>query len=268
MKPPRADPGGAVVHPDRLARRRREVLREARRAAARRRRRRLLAVLTLATVGTGAGLLARSPLLALDGVEVVGTRLLADREVLEASGLRPGQSLLTVDGREVAARLRRLPLVAQASVVRVGVARVRIVVRERRPAFVLETTEGRWLMDGSGVLLVAAEGATARGLPTIRLPASAADTGDRVRAPALRLALELFSSLPEWLREPVPTLDMAGPGGIELLRPGLRVVFGTPDRMAEKIEAVRLVLDRARQTRERIASVDVRAPTRPAALLD
>jgi cell division protein FtsQ len=252
-----------VVRSPRFASRRREV----RRQHARRRRRVTISVVVLLSLATGGWALARSSLFALDGIEVKGSTLLSRAEILQASGLHVGQSMLSLHADRVRARIARLPLVRVVSVARVPTNRVRITVVERAAKFVLETAESRWYLDGDATLLGEVGGAYPA-LPTIRLRSPlSADTGDRARTPALVDALRLWDSLPVSLKAAHSVIDATVPAGLTLERPDYEIKFGTLDRLSEKLQAIRLVLDRVRRSRDRVVTLDVRSPGRPAARL-
>jgi cell division protein FtsQ len=252
-----------VVRSPRFASRRREV----RRQHARRRRRVTISVVALISLTAGGWTLARSSLFALDGIDVTGTALLTRAEVVQASGLHVGQSMLSLHADRVRTRIGKMPLVREVSVVRVPTNRLRITVVERAAAFVLETAESRWYLDRDATLLGEITG-TVPILPTIRLQAPlTADTGDRARMPALVDALRLWSVLPDSLKAARSTIDATAPGGLTLERPDYDIKFGTLDRLQEKLDAIRLVLDRVRRSHDRVVALDVRSPSRPAARL-
>ena len=252
-----------VVRSPRFASRRREV----RRQTARRRRRVTVSVVVVLSLASGGWALARSSLFALDGIEVKGTTLLTRAEVLQESGLHEGQSMLSLHADRVRARILRLPLVREATVVRVPTNRVRITVVERAASFILETAESRWYLDHQGTLLGEISGPTPA-LPTILLNARlTADTGDRARTPALVDAISLWKALPDSLKAAHSQIDATLPAGLTLQRPDYDIEFGTLDRLQEKLAAVRLVLDRVRRSHDRMLALDVRAPSRPAARL-
>jgi len=253
---------GDVVRSARLASRRKEVRRQTRK----RRRRVTFATVTLIALATGGWFMARSSLFALEGIEVTGTKLLTPAEVVQASGLRPGQSMLGLHTDRVRARIAALPLVRSVSVRRVPTSRVRISVVERVPSFVLETIEGRWLMDADGVVLGQADGAAS--LPTIEVgdPLSA-DTGDRLEAQDVRDAMALWDALPRSMRISGSVISSTSDAGLSLIRTGSTIVFGSVDRLGEKLGAVRLVFDRVRRLGRTVVRLDVRSPERPAAKL-
>jgi len=79
-------------------------------------------------------------------------------------------------------------------------------------------------------------------------------------------AMTLWSALPFSLRKDAPTLE-ALPSDMILEGATLRIRFGTLDRLSEKLDAIRLVVERARKAHDHLVAVDVRAPSRPAAQL-
>jgi len=252
-----------VVRTARFASRRREV----RHQHAIRRRRVTFTVVVVLALASGGWVLARSSLFALEGIEVTGTKLLTRAEVLQASGLHPGQSMLSLHTDRVLARIERIPLVREATVHRVPTSRIRITVVERVPAYVLETTESRWYIADDATLLGDAPANDTR-LPTIRIDTPlTADTGDRARTPALLQALGLWRALPNALKAGHPTIDATVLAGLTLIRTDYEIRFGTLDRMQEKLRAIGLVFDRVRRTHDRVVSLDVRSPSRPAAVL-
>ena len=256
-----ARPPAKVVRTERFVSRRREV----RRGNARRRRRVTFSVATLLVLAIGGWTLARSSLFGLDSIEVAGTRLLTRAQILQASGLRVGQNMLSVHADDVRERIQRLPLVRRVRVARPSPSRLRIVVEERAPSFVLQTLEGRWYLDDDATLLEETV-TSGRALPTIQIDTDFdADPGDRVRARALQAAVSLWSKLPDVLRAGAPAIDATSLAGLTLVRNGMTVRFGTLDRLDEKLTAMRLVLDRVRKAGERVLSLDLRSPARPAA---
>jgi len=252
-----------VVRSERLASRRREV----RRQTSRRHRRVTLTFIAIAGLSVGGWMLARSSLFALEGIDVTGTKILTPADIVQASGLHPGQSMLSLHADLVRARLASLPLVRSVSVVRVPTSRIRIAIVERTPSFVLSTTEARWNLDGDGTVLEEITG-PAPELPTIVMSSTFnTETGDRVRVPALQDAVQLWNALPASLRAGPVTLDATAPEDLLLVRAGSTIRFGTVDRLVQKLEAVRLVLDRVRRMGATLLTLDVRSPSRPAARL-
>jgi cell division protein FtsQ len=252
-----------VVRSPKLASRRRDV----RRANRRRRRRVTFSVTAMLVLSAGGWILARSSLFALEGIDVAGERSLTAAEVIQASGLHEGQSMLGLHPDRVRARVARLALVRSVKVERVPTSRIRITVVERSPSFVLETAEARWSVDSEGVLLDQVDVADPA-LPAVRLSGiQTADPGDRIRAPAFEEGMSLWDALPASLRRGAVTIDATSSADLTVLRQGVEIRFGTADRLEQKLEAVRLVLDKVRRAGKAIVMLDVRSPSRPAARL-
>ncbi|MCI0346199.1 MAG: FtsQ-type POTRA domain-containing protein [Chloroflexi bacterium] len=255
-----ARPHAKVLRSDRFTSRRRDV----RRARQLRRRRVTVGVLGVAVLATGGWMLARSSLFALERIDVVGIKVLSRTEVVAASGLRPGANMLSLDMAAVEARVAKLPLIRTVDVSKPEPSRIRIAVTERTPAFVLETIDGLWSLDAEAVVLgtVGAD----RTVPLIRsLATPEVRAGDHIDSPAVTDALQLWRLLPSSLRGGAPVIAVTA-GVFTVTRAELTIHFGPIDRIEQKIEALKLVVERAHAARERLRSIDVRSPDRPAAL--
>lgn len=256
-----ARPPAKVLRSSRFASRRREV----RRARQRRRRRVTVTFVMLSLLAAGGWMLARSSLFALERIDVVGNRSLSRTEVLRASGIRPGANMLSLDLEAVERRVSALALVRTVDVTKPEPSRVRITVTERTPAFVLETIAGFTYLDADAVVIGDAPG-TVGSLPTIRAlrhPVEAA--GERVLGVDVANAIAILRALSAQLTKGPMIVEAAG-GGYSIYHGPLTVRFGGFERVPQKISAIRMVLDRAKAARERLAVVDVRSPSRPAAL--
>lgn len=201
----------------------------------------------------------RTPLLAIETVEVEGVRRLDAATVREASGIVPGRNLLELDVTAAEARLAMLPGVRQAHVVRHVPGRVTLVVEEREP-YALVNAEGLRWVDSEGYLVAADARPGAPGLPIL----TGVEAPDDPAAPAserLRSGLALLHVLQRTagrLAGRISEVDVSGTQGPVLyLMDGAEVRIGTEawaDRLA-RLDGVLADLD-ARS--ERVASVDMR----------
>jgi len=248
-----------VVRSPRLAARRRAVRLEHRR----RRRRVALGVLLVAGLVAGGILLSRSLLFDLSSVRVVGADTVDAKEIVRASGLEIGQSVLTLDLDAIADRIERLPGIRGAVVERDGSLAITITVTERTPAVEVRTGGRRWLLDADGQPVAATLPADAI-VPVLKVR-RAPGVGAVVPRGATAAVLAVWDMLPDDVRAEVKHFITADDGGIEARLGRARVVFGSPERLPEKIEALRLVLVRVEQERRRLSYLDLRAPERPAA---
>ncbi|MDP9022108.1 MAG: FtsQ-type POTRA domain-containing protein [Actinomycetota bacterium] len=254
----------------RIAERRAEV----RRDRMLRRRRRTLWIVVLVTVGGLLAWLERSPLVALQRVEVVGASRIDPAAVRDAAALPLGRSTLRLRLSDVRSRVEALPLVHRATVRRVDPLTVRITVEERRPRLVVHTAGAAAVIDQDGVVLEhrplpdgAAEASRADAPPvvvtTAAQPPPPGDTVDGV--PGAASALRVHRQLPGPLRSQVERYDATQVDDLALiLTNGVRVRFGRAERIDEKARVVGALLDEWSGTV--IARIDVRAPSNPVVL--
>jgi cell division protein FtsQ len=201
-----------------------------------------------------------TPLLAVRAVEVEGVRRLDGDAVRAAAAIRPGVNLLEVDVAAAEARVRALPGVRQAHVVRHAPSRVTVLVEEREP-YALVNAGGLFWVDAEGHLV----GATSRpGAPPLAIltgvaaprPGAAGPPPERLRD-GLRL-LRVLERGPQRLAGRISEIDLAGPDGPVLyLVDGVEVRLGSEgwaDRLA-RLDGVLAELD---GRGERVASVDLR----------
>src|SRR5207253_421675 len=165
----------------------------------------------LALGGAGFGVW-NSSLLKLETVQVTGNDHATTQQVQAAAALDPGMRLTAGSGPAVSARVSALPWVADATVTHVLPSRIRISVRERTPAALVQVGAGAhtYLVDHSGVVLQGGAG----GYPLIAaLPLAVSYPGDRLSLPAFGAAMGLLDAFPPdlkprlaWVNAPSPDL--------------------------------------------------------------
>ncbi len=234
-----------------------------RRGEGRRRRHRLTALgVVLATVLAGAGL-TRSPVLDVDRVSVTGADRTPRSAVLAATRVRTGDAMVDVDGAAVAARLRRLPWVAQASVQRLWPATVRVRLQEREAVAQVALPGDRWaLVDRSGRVLEHRSGpATATVSLEGPIPGRPGTSLGRAVVPVLGV-VAVFSVRTNAAVVLVRTAGATGAGGLELVLADLVVVrFGPARSVAAKLVALEAMVTSV--DHRCVATIDVRVPSAP-----
>jgi cell division protein FtsQ len=243
----------------------------------RRRRRWLITALLLVTVLVGAGLAARSPLLAVHQVVVRGARRTDATQVRAAARLSRHPPMLDVDLRAIGARVEALPWVARATIRREWPGTVTIALSERTPlAQVAESAGQTAVVDATGrVLAVAAGGDVAAvlgagppPLPALQGLAPGGPAGSSLGPPA-RASLQIVVALQNLLPGPGPggyvlsAVTVGGDGTVTAsLAPGVTsVVFGSPDQLDAKVLALQSVL--AHFPPGTVATIDLRVPDTP-----
>lgn len=212
-----------------------------------------------AAVALGLGWLFTSPRFAVAAVEVRGVGRLSTPEILSAAGIAAGENLFRLDPERVAARLRQLPRVRRAHVVRSFPDRVTIVVEERVPFTLAQAGALVWL-DEEGVSLGAEPRAVPVRLPVLTglLPAEAAGgaPSDRARAGIALIRAMLRAGSP--LAREVSEIDMSGADGPVLYTlDGVEVRLGGGD-WGERLGRLEGVLAQIRSLGQPAEYVDLR----------
>lgn len=239
----------------RIAARREAVEHEKRR----RRGRWWLAVAIVAAVLVGTWYVTRTPLLDVDRIDVRGAAVTTVDDIVVASGLRPGQPLLEVDTSDVAGRIRQLPYVETASVVRAWDGLVTIAVTERVPVALAMNAEGvAMLVDRTGHVL--APHVAGDGIETLLAGVEAGVPGTVVDGAAG--ALEVASLLGPGMRIRVAAISTAPDGSLGLvLRPQGTVVMGPATDIPSKVDSLRIVMGQVDQ--RDLATINVVNPSTP-----
>ncbi|MEJ5254486.1 MAG: FtsQ-type POTRA domain-containing protein [Acidimicrobiales bacterium] len=246
-------PASDAIDP-RIAARREQVERD----RGRRRRRRLVVALTLVGMLATAGFVSRTALADVDTVRIEAGQHVTEQQVLEASGVRPGDQLVDLDASAIRDRLLTLPWVRDASV-RIdwsGTVTLRIV--ERQPlAAVADPAAGWLLVDTEGRVL----GPLSEPGWLVLEGVQPAPVGERLGGP-VEPALAVAGSLSPGVRSRVSAVVVSPDGGIRLrLVPSGEVVFGPATAVEEKVLALRTVF--AQVDDRCLATIDVRLSDRP-----
>lgn len=250
------DPRPAAPHP-RIRQRRIEV----RRDAGRKRLRLVAAVLAIPALAGATYGVTRSPLLAVDRVEVRGASHTPTDAAIAAAGLDRRPALTDLDLGALERAVETLPWVLDARATRHFPDRVELTIRERSPVAVVAAGDRGWaLVDLSGrVLEVVAEQPPE--LATITTSGATPAAGRRTGAGA-RGALAVIDALPPVLAGRLPAIDVDDAGALTLSLDGkVPVRFGPAVEVEEKLVALATLLERA--DIRRVASIDVRVPSAP-----
>ncbi|GAB3303589.1 hypothetical protein GCM10027451_08680 [Geodermatophilus aquaeductus] len=239
-----------------------EVVRPARRRprrdtpADRRRRRIVRAVVAVAVVALAWWAVWASPLLAVHQVRVDGATTLTAEQVRSAAGVPEGTPLLRVDVDAAAARVARLPQVADVSVTRGWPRSVVVTVVERRPVAVVEQAGTRSLVDASGVLFDTVTGEAPDGVVPLDVASPGPDD------PATRSALGALVSLPADVRAQVTGARATTGEDVTLtLADGTAVVWGGAEDADDKAAALVALLAQVDSgALDPAATIDVSAP--------
>jgi cell division protein FtsQ len=189
-----------------------------------------------------------SRLLIVRSVEVTGTHLVPESQVLAAAGIPRGLPLIRVNTGAVASRVERITQVQSAQVTRSWPDRVVIAVRERKPALAVPVAGGFDLVDPSGVVVQQVT-KQPRGMPQF-VPA-----GPLPGNPGARAAASVLRELPPAIARRVRSVAVPTLNAITLrLSGGVTIDWGSPGQAARKARVLAILM------RTHARSYDVSAP--------
>jgi cell division protein FtsQ len=220
----------------------------------------LLLLAGVAALAGGIGWLLTAPRFRVAEIEVRGAARLDAAEVLAAAGVRSGHNLFRLDPREIAERLRRLPWVKRALVIRELPNRVVLVIEERVPFALAHVGRLYWL-DEDGVRLGAEPRAVSPRLPLVSGlavedgPLQEAATGHaRTAIWLIRVLLRTGNPLAREISE----IDASGRDGPVLYTvEGIEVRVGR-DEWEERLARLETVLAQVRSLGEPLEYIDLR----------
>ena len=248
-----------VVRSPRIAERRREV-----RAQRRRRRRHIIiALVIVGGIGFGAWALVRSSVFSLQKIDVVGAVSVPKQQIIDASGLRIGQSALGIDYTVIAKRIEGIPGVAGVRVVREGSLGVKIIITERTAALEVQTGDGNTFLDQHGVVISTNQ--IAADIPNVKLPLSMSIT--QFTQDDENNVLAIWGKMPAAMRGQLASFDLLTDHSVSIHLGSTTVIFGTADQIDRKLLAIQLVSARVAADHKHLVRIDVRSPDHPAALI-
>jgi cell division protein FtsQ len=211
----------------------------------------------------GAMAVYQSAPLELRTIEVVGNfdNRVTTEDLLRVSGIAKGQRLLEVSTDDVASRIGEIPWIADARVERILPSKIRIEVIERKPAMVVFTPAGPYLVDAEGVVL---QQGTENLVNVVDLPDAVVSPGKPMRSAEFAHALKIFNALPREIRGRVASIRASTVDSITVVLSGGEAIFyGAAEQLEDKNYAAQALLGAAPSgTGGRI--IDVRVPSRPA----
>jgi cell division protein FtsQ len=204
--------------------------------------------------------LFRSPVLSIERVEVSGVAASAAGSVLTEAGLVVGTPLITVDEREVEARLEEDPWVVEATVSRQWPDVVSVDVVERVPVAWISAPTGSGRMAIDGVVVSVGDPPQTASVVWTDL-ANAVEPGSKWDDRRVLGALEFL----EALRDDLAVGAVVDTRGAEIVAEvaGFRVRLGLAAEMQSKSRVLAVVIDSGP---EEGSEITLLSPERPAVL--
>ena len=193
-----------------------------------------------------------STTLSVEGVDVEGTRVLSDEQVVAAAAVPTGEALARVDLAAITERIEALDPVASVDVSRQWPDQILIRVQERKAVAVVDIDGSLRGMDASGVVF--RDFARRPGnLPLVKVPGGTRDE-------AFAEGAAVVGALPFRLARKVEYVEVRSVDAISLhLRDGRLVKWGSAGRSDDKAAVLDALLQRPGQV------YDVSVPGQPTA---
>jgi cell division protein FtsQ len=178
-----------------------------------------------------------STLLTVKKIEVRGNQVVSQDSILELAQVAPNIQLLRLNVSQTSQRIKTISQIKSVDVRRGWPETLVIEVVERTPLAVTDISEGRYLIDESGV---AYQPVT----PDANLPLIFG-TDDQNRA----IGIKAWQSFPTWLQAEVVSTTVDDPNSIWfLLTSGRRVDWGNLDKANEKAAVLKVLRRMAAST--------------------
>jgi cell division protein FtsQ len=141
--------------------------------------------------------LTRSEIFFIAGVDVKGVRSMSDENIRDVAAMFTGQNVFRVDLGAATRKVMADPWVRDVRIERRLPNRISIFVTERMPKAVLQASNGKYLIDGEGVVMVPLRGGRVgeQTLPVVAVRDCRAVPREPVITGAVPEALELLQEL-------------------------------------------------------------------------
>ena len=199
------------------------------------------------------------PLLRIERIDVEGSQVLREEEVIALAGVRKNAPILSVDLAEVERRLEANPRIRRAEVLRHLPRRLELVIEERTPVLMVRSGQSIMGLDADGVPFPLLPSAEQISLPVL-IPAGglSVKTGQPLPAAAVSAAIEAGAALKPDLESRVAEIRIEEDGGVLLfLVEGTRVRLGKSG-LAERVGRLRTALALMDARGERKDWIDLR----------
>ncbi|MDR1598467.1 MAG: FtsQ-type POTRA domain-containing protein [Oscillospiraceae bacterium] len=230
-----------------------------------------IAAITLLSLALAGAWIASSALFVIGAIQVEGNGMVSSQEVIKLSGLKFGQSMLSLDADKARAGIESNPYLRLTGISREYPSRVVIRVETRRPAAIIQRARGDSLIvdfEGNIVSLASQTGSSPElaYITNVETPDALSSVGSNItgeNAPdELKAALIVINALDE--QDALGTISELNAGELDNLflvtLSGIKVTLGRADELLpEKIALMRAVLPELANEGARDGTLDVTA---------
>jgi len=242
-----------------------------RRIVEQRRNRQLKAVIAILLVAISAEALyiaSGSKYFNIKKIDISGNSRLSTEKILKLSGISLKDNIFRVNAGLVAKRVKGEPWIKSATVSRALPLTIKIAVSERQPRAIWLSGPTYYLLDTDGAVVSVGPAPPLAGLPLIKdaPPDNGLETGETVKAPAVKNALAVIAALDKDILADIgwvsaPTID-----GLAIhLNSGPVVMYGKAEMSKQKNYAIKVIRTEATNEGKVWQYIDVRVPSNPVA---
>ncbi|HDZ86103.1 MAG TPA: FtsQ-type POTRA domain-containing protein [Actinobacteria bacterium] len=232
------------------------------RIRSRRRKRLYLIISVIAVVTLLSWLTYTSKFFNVQEIKVKGNVNVSDQFVIEKSGIKRSQSMISLPSITVSKRLKKINWVDHAAIMKNWPYTVVIDIIERKPLAFMETDEDVYLIAKKGFIIdIIANYKGKKQLPKIDgLPVKKVKIGSRLKNDALDNALLAYTKLNKELQKDVFSITAKSVDELYFVAQGVEIIYGKAEKTRMKNEVIKTIL---KEKKETISTIDVRIPEKP-----
>ncbi len=213
--------------------------------------------------------LTQADMFQVSGVDVKGVHQLGENELKAIVGPFTGQNIFRADLQAAVRRARANPWIKEVTIHRSLPNRITMTVLERAPALLLETDNGRYLMDREAVIIdrVPSQGAE-RSFPAVAIKDYRVHPGEPVTAEGITEALMLLAEIESrggWETSDVK-VKVGSPEALSIVYADHEFKIGS-GRYSEKLRRLAEIMADVKQRGLDIAYVDLRPENQAAVMV-
>ena len=208
-----------------------------------------------------------NPRYVLNKIEIQPEGHFSEHMIRQAAGLEPGENLWTLDLRQIAHDIEKLPNVSSAKVQREFPDKVTILIHERVPVVKIVGlnvdlgTREMFYIDHEGVVLKPREDENVPMLPEIiGLTDAELEPGTKLDEPRLAIAMEILDSIDRTKLHTsidIRTIDLSNPLSITMETTRDMVITFRPDCIDQQLLRLQQIFDYADNLQRTLHTVDL-----------
>lgn len=224
-----------------------------------------LLVTAVLVIGLIVGLVLFTGICSVEKIEVKGNKYVDADAIRNASGIKTGQNLVTLNVSKVSKYLKKNNWIEDVDIKRHPLNRVTITVKERKPVARVNFSDVLYLVDGKGFIIAKTGNGEMENLPAVYAGKdSKCEIGKTIKGGSLEKAIELIDSMPERVYAAIGLCNpFDGRGFVFNARAGYQIIYGEYKDVKKKNELLEAVILDIETNQRNVSYVDVRVIESP-----